>query len=92
MPSLVEIGPVILENKYFFYFFNVFTLYRNYLPLGKDMALYLKKLKSPLPEDALCRVWVEIGSVVLENEYVKNLQIYGQRDRRRKTGDQKRLL
>ena len=53
VPSLVEIGPVVLKKTYFFNFLNVFTLYRKYLPLGKDMALHLKKLKSPLPEDAL---------------------------------------
>ena len=35
-------------------FVNVFSLFRNYLPLEKGEALHLKKLESPLPKDALC--------------------------------------
>ena len=46
--SLVEIGPVILEK-------NVFSLFRYYPSLEKDMmALLLKEVESPLPKDALC--------------------------------------
>ena len=45
-----------------FKFVNLFTLFRNYLPLGKDGPLHLNKLESPTPKDAL----VEIGPVVLE--------------------------
>ena len=32
MPSLVEIGPVVLEKKIFFNFVNVFSLFANFLP------------------------------------------------------------
>ena len=38
----------------FLKFVNVFSLFRNYLPLGKGVALHLNKLESPLPKDALC--------------------------------------
>ena len=37
----------------FFNFINVFWLFQNYLPLEKDRALHLNKLKSPSPKDAL---------------------------------------
>ena len=46
MPSLVEIGPVVLEKK-FLNFVNVFSLFRNYFPLEKGVALYFNKLESP---------------------------------------------
>ena len=36
--------PMVLEKK-IFYFVNVFSLFRNYLPLEKGRALYLNKLK-----------------------------------------------
>ena len=67
MPSLVEIGPVVLEKK-ILNFFNVFSLFRNYLPLEKRWALHLNKLESPSPKDALCQVWLKIGSLVLEKK------------------------
>ena len=35
---------------------NVFSLFRNYLPLEKGGALHLNKLESPTPKDALCQV------------------------------------
>ena len=61
MPSLVEIGPVVLENKIFFNFVNLFLLFLNYLPLEKGGALYLNKLDSSSPKDALCQVWLKLA-------------------------------
>ena len=55
MPSLAEIGSVVLEKKIFLNGVSVFSLFRNYLPLEQDMALYLKKLESPSPKDILCQ-------------------------------------
>ena len=46
MPSLVEIGRVVLEKK-ILNFVNVFSIFRYYLPLEKGEALNLKKLESP---------------------------------------------
>ena len=43
-------------RRRFFNFVNVFSLFRNYLPLEKGGALHLNKLESPLPKDALCQV------------------------------------
>ena len=46
-------------RRRFFNFVNVFSLFRNYLPLEKGGALPLKKLESILPKDALCQVWLK---------------------------------
>ena len=37
-----------------------FTLFRNYLPLEKCGALYLKKRESRLPKEALCQIWLKV--------------------------------
>ena len=60
MPSLAEIGPVILEEE-IFKSVNVFSLFRYYLTLEKGRALHLNKLKSPSPKDALCKVWLKLA-------------------------------
>ena len=60
VPSLVEIGSVVLRRR-FFNFVNVFSLFRNYLPLEKGGAHYLNKLESPSPKDALCQVWLKLA-------------------------------
>mgnify|MGYP003684193043 CR=1 FL=1 len=44
----------------FFNFVNVFSLFRNYLPLEEGRALHLNKTESPSPKDALCQVWLKL--------------------------------
>ena len=61
MPSLYEIGQVVLEKKIFLNFVNVYLLFRNYLPFEMGMALHLNKFKSPLHKDALCQVWLKLA-------------------------------
>ena len=39
-----EIGSMFLEKKILFNFVNVFSLFRNYLPVEKGGALHLNKL------------------------------------------------
>ena len=68
MSSLVEIGPVVLEKKIFINFVNVFSIFRNYLPLEKGEALHLNKHESPSPKDVLCQVWLKLGQVVLQKK------------------------
>ena len=55
--------------------FNVFSLFRNYLPLEKGGAIHLNELESPSPKDAFCQVWLKLaqGSGE-EDEYVKSLR------------------
>ena len=43
-------------RRRFLKFVNLFSLFRNYLPLEKGGALLLNKLESPSPKDALCQV------------------------------------
>ena len=47
---MVEISSVVLE-KIFLNFVNVFSLFRNYLPLEKGEALHLNKLEFPSPKE-----------------------------------------
>ena len=60
VPNLIDIGPLVLEKKIFLNFINVFSLFCKYLPLEKEVALYLNKLHPRM----LCLV--EIDMVVLE--------------------------
>ena len=53
MPSLVEIGPVVLEKKICSNFINVFSLFHNDLHLEKGRALHLNNFESPSPKNAL---------------------------------------
>ena len=72
MPSLVEIGPVILKRT--LNFINVFSLFRNYLPLEKDRAFHLKKLESLSPKNVLCQVWLKLAKwYVLEKKIFFNV-------------------
>ena len=70
MPSLVEIGQVILEEDFFFYFVNVFWLFLNYLPFEKDWALHLNKLESPSPKDIFCQVWLKLDQWFLRRLFI----------------------
>ena len=45
--GLVEIGPVVLEK---IFKFNVYSLFRTYLPLEKDGPLRLYKFEYPSPK------------------------------------------
>ena len=45
----------------FFYFVNVCSLFRNYLPLEKGGALNLNKIESPSHKNALCQVWMKLA-------------------------------
>ena len=40
-------------------FVNEFLLFRNYLPLEKELVLHLNKPESPSPKNALCLVWLK---------------------------------
>ena len=71
MPSF-EFGSVVLEKKIFLISsMYIFLLFRNILPLEKDVALHLNQFQSPSPKDALCQVWLKLVKVVLE----KNMEM-----------------
>ena len=55
VPSLVEIGQSGLRAEDFKNFVNVFLLFHYYLPLRKEVALYLNKLETTYPKDAFAK-------------------------------------
>ena len=60
VPSLVEIGQVVLEKK-IFKSRQCFSLCGYYLPLKKCMALNLNKFEFPLSKNTLCHVWLTLA-------------------------------
>ena len=58
MPSLVEIGPVVLEKKIFKCRQCIFSMWL-LSPLEKCIALNLNKFEFPLPKNTLCHVWLK---------------------------------
>ena len=52
MPSLIEIGQLVLKKK-FKKIFSVFLLFCDYLPLEKGNPLHFNNLESPPPKDDL---------------------------------------
>ena len=89
MPSLVEIGPVVLEKKILLNFVSTFSLhvFRNYLSLEKGVVLHLTKFKFPLPKDVLYQVWLKLAQWFWKRRF----QCEKFTDRRT-TGNQKSLL
>ena len=68
MPSLVEIGQVVLEKKIF--------KFRYYLPLEKGGALYFNKLESPSPKDALHQVWLKLAQWFWRRRFVNFINVF----------------
>ena len=72
----------------FFNFVNVFSLFRNHLPLEKGGALNLNKFEPPSPQRCFDPSVVEIGPVVLEKK-MKLWKVVRRTDKRsdRRTAD-----
>ena len=75
VPSLVEIDPVLMRRR-FFNFVNVFSLFRNYLPLEKGGALHLNKLESPSPKDVLCQVWLKLAQWFWRRRFINFVNVF----------------
>ena len=65
VPSLIEIGPVILEKK-IFKFRQFILLFRSHLPLKKGIALHLNKHEYSSPKDALYQIWLNLAQWILK--------------------------
>ena len=63
-------------RRIFFYFFNVFSPFRNYLPLEKCRALHLKKLESPSPEDALYEFWSKLARWFWRRRFLNFINVF----------------
>ena len=66
VPSLIEIDPVIVENKIFEDFIKVISLFHDNLPLEKGGTLYLKKVENLFTKCCFVPSLVEISPVVLK--------------------------
>ena len=63
-------------RRRFLNFVNVFSLFRNYLPLEKGMALHLNKLESPSPKDALCKVWLKMAQWFWRRRFLNFVNVF----------------
>ena len=61
MPSLDEIGLVVLEEKIFkILILSYYLAHPPSHPHGKGQGPSLSKLESPSPKDHLCKVWLKL--------------------------------
>ena len=63
-------------RRRFLNFDNVFSLFRNYLPLGKGGAVHLNKLESPSPKDALCQVWLKLAQWFWRRRFLNFVNVF----------------
>ena len=68
-------GPVVLEKK-IFNFINVFSLFRNYLPLEKGVVLHLNKLESFSSKETLCQVWLKLAQWFFRRRFFYFVSLY----------------
>jgi hypothetical protein len=61
MPSIIEIGLLVLGKKILKKNFSVFLLFCDYLPLEKSNLLHLNNLEPLPPKDDLCQVWLKLA-------------------------------
>ena len=63
-------------RRRFLIFVNVFSLFRNYLPLEKGGALHLNKFESPSPKDALCQVWLKMAQWFWRRRFLNFVNVF----------------
>ena len=57
-------------------FVNVFWLFRNYLPLEKELTHHLNKLESASAEEALCQVWLKLAQWFWRNFFFYFVNVF----------------
>ena len=57
-------------------FVNVFSLFRNYLPLENGGTLHLNKLEPPSPKDALCQVWLKLAQWFWRRRFLNFVNVF----------------
>jgi hypothetical protein len=72
VPSLVKIGPVVLEKKIFKWPHPIFTIIS---PFEEDLTLYLNKLEFPSPKDNLYQVWLNLAGWFWRR-FFKNFSVF----------------
>ena len=56
--------------------FNIILLLRFYLPFESGLALFLNKLESPPPKDALCQVWLKLAQKFWRRRFLKFVNFF----------------
>ena len=74
MPSLVELGSVVLEKKFLNLSCQLFFYYFPIISFGKGIAFHLTKTWIPFTQGYFEPSLVEIGPVVLEKTIFKSCQ------------------
>ena len=74
MPSLVEIGPVVLEKK----IFSILSMYFSYyvITLKRGVALHLNKRESTSRKDTLCQVWLKLAKWFLRRRFLYFVNVF----------------
>ena len=91
VPSLVEIGPVVLEKKFFKSCQFIFII-SQLSPLWEESGLSFEQTWIPLPRNTLCQVSLKLAQWFWRGWKCESLQKSGQTDRGGTTGDQKSSL
>ena len=63
-------------RRRYFYFFNVFSLFRNYLPLEEGRALHLNKTEFSSPKDALCQVRLKFAQLFWRRRFFNFFNVF----------------
>ena len=63
-------------RRRFLNFINVFSLFRNYLPLEKGGVLHLNKRESPSPKDALSQVWLKLAQWFWRRRFLNFVNVF----------------
>jgi hypothetical protein len=82
VPSLIEIGLLVLEKNIFKNFQCIFTLLL-LSPLGHGQPTSFEQFRIPSPNDDLCQVWLKLAQWFWRrSRKCKSLQTDGWTDRR----------
>ena len=57
-------------------FVNVFSIYRHYLPLRKDVSLPLHKFEFPSPENAFCQSWLKLARWLWRRRFLNFFNVF----------------
>ena len=81
----LKLAPLFWRRG-FFNLVNVFSLFRNYLPLEKGgvlhlnlnppRALCLNKLESSSPQDAFCQVWLKLAQWYCRRRFLNFVNVF----------------
>ena len=75
MLSLVEIGPVVLEQK-IFKFRQCVSDISKLSPIGRGRTLYFKNLEFPSTKDALCQVRLKLAQCFWRRRFLNFVNVF----------------